>query len=261
MADLRAIKDEFKLSDEKLAEIMKISRPSVIKTLNGEREMRVTELFRIMEAYHLTIDSINNVKSKMVVDFLEESDELRESRVTGSELRVSVPQENYKKFKNALLYILEKIGAKPNVGQTVLYKILYFSDFDYYEKYEEQLIGARYQKNHFGPTPVEFSKIVTKMHADRELEIVKSDYFGRDQTKYLPISEPDLSVFTAREIKHIDEEIEKLGNMTAAQISDLSHKDVPWITTRDGDIIKYESVFYRTQETSVRDYEEDEISE
>ena len=25
----------------------------------------------------------------------------------------------------------------------VLYKILYFIDFDYYEKYEEQLVGAK----------------------------------------------------------------------------------------------------------------------
>jgi len=30
---------------------------------------------------------------------------------------------------------------------TVLYKILYFIDFDYYEKYEEQLMGALYIKN------------------------------------------------------------------------------------------------------------------
>jgi hypothetical protein len=28
-----------------------------------------------------------------------------------------------------------------NVGKTVLYKISYFSDFDYYELYEEKLAG------------------------------------------------------------------------------------------------------------------------
>jgi hypothetical protein len=56
------------------------------------------------------------------------------------EERISVPAENVEKFKQALLYITQKIGALPNVGQTVLYKILYFCDFDYYEKFEEQLI-------------------------------------------------------------------------------------------------------------------------
>ena len=56
--------------------------------------------------------------------------------------RVSVPSLQVKKFKNVLLYILERCAGKPNVGETVLYKLLYFSDFNYYELYEEQLTGA-----------------------------------------------------------------------------------------------------------------------
>ena len=52
---------------------------------------------------------------------------------------------------------------------TVLYKLLYFIDFDYYEKFEEQLVGATYIKNHFGPTPVEFKKIVDTIKLKREL--------------------------------------------------------------------------------------------
>ena len=41
------------------------------------------------------------------------------------------------------------------------------------------------------------------------------------------------------------------------ELSDYSHKDVPWVGTEDGKIISYESVFYRTPETSVRIYGED----
>ena len=73
-----------------------------------------------------------------------------------------VKPENLKKFKEVLLYILSKVGSKPNVGETVLYKLLYFIDFDYYEKFEEQFIGATYIKNHYGPTPIEFKKIVRR---------------------------------------------------------------------------------------------------
>ncbi len=46
------------------------------------------------------------------------------------------------KFKEVLLYILGKVGSLPNVGETVIYKLLYFIDFDYFEMYEEQLIGS-----------------------------------------------------------------------------------------------------------------------
>jgi uncharacterized phage-associated protein len=63
----------------------------------------------------------------------------------------------------------------------------------------------------------------------------------------------------ANEIKMIDEVLEKLSDMNASQISEYSHNDVPWLTADDGDIIDYESVFYRTAPYSVRPYNEEDI--
>jgi uncharacterized phage-associated protein len=175
------------------------------------------------------------------------------------EMRIDVPQKNLKKFKEVLLYVLEKVGSKSNVGMTVIYKLLYFIDFDYYEKFEEQLIGATYIKNHYGPTPVEFKKIVENMETKGELETVRSKYFQHDQTKYLPRRESDISVLNAKEIKHIDEVLSRLSDKSATELSDYSHKDVPWITAEDGRPLSYESVFYRTKDTSVREYEPDQL--
>jgi len=170
-------------------------------------------------------------------------------------IRISVPQKNLAKFKEVLLYILSKVGSKPNIGETVLYKFLYFIDFNFYEKYEEQLIGATYKKNPYGPTPIEFKKIVERMER-KDLIKIKDKYFQYPRTKYLPLREPDLSKFKANEIKLIDEVLEKLSDMNASQISEYSHKDVPWLVHEDGEIISYESVFYRDQEYSVRNYED-----
>ena len=68
-------------------------------------------------------------------------------------IRISVPQKNVEKFKQVFLYLLEQVGSKQNIGETVIYKLLYFIDFNFFERYEEQCIGATYQKNHYGPTP------------------------------------------------------------------------------------------------------------
>jgi uncharacterized phage-associated protein len=170
-------------------------------------------------------------------------------------VRVDVPQENVKKFKEVLLYILEQVGAKPNVGQTVLYKLLYFIDFDYYELFEEQLTGAKYIKNTFGPTPADFSKIIRDMSDAGDIEMVRSQFFDKEQTKYLPRRRADLSCLSARELNHVGRVLNKHSDKTATQLSDLSHRDVPWIGTEERGVIPYESVFYRTPETSVRDYE------
>ena len=75
---------------------------------------------------------------------------------------------------------------------TVLYKLLYFIDFDYYEKFEDQLVGATYIKNHFGPTPVEFKKIVDSLQESKVTTALccdKIDRLIRNFTKELVIIE------------------------------------------------------------------------
>ena len=44
-------------------------------------------------------------------------------------------------MKNLILYILGKCGQRPNIGKTVLNKLLYFSDFNFYEKDGEHSIS------------------------------------------------------------------------------------------------------------------------
>jgi uncharacterized phage-associated protein len=157
-----------------------------------------------------------------------------------------------------LLYVLAKIGAKPNVGETVLYKLLYFIDFDYYETYEEQLIGATYIRNHFGPTPVEFQELIRQMIDDKELAKIQRPYFDYEQKKYLPLRAPDLSKLSGQEVEMINDVLNRLSDMTAKEISSYSHNDIPWQITPEGEAIEYESVFYRTPAYSVRPYGEDD---
>jgi hypothetical protein len=59
---------------------------------------------------------------------------------------------------------LRKVGGKPNEGMTVIYKRLYFIDFDYYEKYEYQLMGLVYVKNHHWTYTTPFKEIYYVMY-------------------------------------------------------------------------------------------------
>jgi uncharacterized phage-associated protein len=58
-------------------------------------------------------------------------------------------------------------------------------------------------------------------------------------------------MLTGRELQHIDRVLERLSDKTATELSELSHKDIPWIGTKMREVIDYEAVFYRTAETSV----------
>ena len=65
-------------------------------------------------------------------------------------------QTNLDKMEQVLHYIIHEAGHLPHVGKTVLFELLYFCDFDYYEMYEEHLTGEHYQKLVYGPAPVHF---------------------------------------------------------------------------------------------------------
>ena len=94
------------------------------------------------------------------------------------------------------------------------------------------------------------------MKKKKQLEIVKSQFFQYPQTKYLPVKKSNLDSLSANQIKHIDEVLDRLGNKNATELKDYSHEDVPWITTEQNQPIDYETVFYRTPKTSVRNYNE-----
>ena len=254
---IRNLRDDVKLSQEKLADMLKISRVSLSQIENGERKISAEEISNLSKIFNIPSDVLLDLKKDIKV-VLEKKKE--ESMKIKSEIRINVPQKNLEKFKEVLLYILNKVGSKPNVGESVLYKLLYFIDFNYYEKYEEQLIGATYIKNNYGPTPKEFIKIVEQMERNRDLVRVNDKYFQYPQRKYLPLREPDLTKLNdLKAIKIIDDVLNNLSDKNATDISEYSHNDVPWLTTEDGEVIEYESVFYRTPPYSVRSYNEEDI--
>jgi uncharacterized phage-associated protein len=163
----------------------------------------------------------------------------------------AIPKENTDKFKEVILYIISKVGGRPNIGQTAIYKLLYFIDFDYYEKYQKFLIGATYIKNTHGPSPVSFAKIARQLETQGKLVEVNSKYFNYDQKKYLTTGDPDVSSLSAQELKHIDDELARLATKTAKELSDLSHMDTPWLVAKEKEVLNYRHVFYRRDETSV----------
>lgn len=246
---IKKIREKTGVTQETLASKLGISRIAVSQIETGSRKISTEELVGFSKAFDIPTDILLDIKQDIEVVFEKTPVPKKEKQ----SIRISVPQKNLQKFKEVLIYILEQVGSKPNVGETVLYKLLYFIDFNFYEKYEEQLIGATYIKNTYGPTPKEFIKVVEEMEG-KELVKIKETYFQYPQTKYLPLRTSDLTLLKAHEKEIIDDVLNKLSNMNASDISEYSHNDVPWQTTEDGEIIDYESVFYRTLPYSVREY-------
>ena len=81
--------------------------------------------------------------------------------------------------------------------------------------------------------------------------------FAFEQRKYLAIRRPNLNVLSGREIEHIDDVLARLSDKNAKEMENYSHEDIPWKTAENSKAIFYESVFYRDERYSVRNYEDE----
>mgnify|MGYP000715178995 CR=1 FL=1 len=253
LAELRKVKG---LSQEELAKSIKISRSSLAQIELGNRTVDVLELQKLSQVLSFSLDDFMSTDFSVTQEpFVE-----YETKSTKMMERKSVPALQIDKFKNVLLYILERCAGKPNVGETVLYKLLYFVDFNYYELYEEQLTGAKYRKLPYGPLPQKLDSIIKQMIDDGQLQRVKTAYQGYPQTRYLPLIKANLTQLLASEKEVVDRVIEQMSDWSATAISNYAHKDIPWIASKEGEEINYELAFYREAPFSVRNYG-DEIEE
>lgn len=247
ITELRKMKG---FSQEDLAKRVKISRPSLAQIELGNRNVDILELQKLSLVLEFSLDDFmsKDFSASQKVEVKEENN------VKKDEERISVPNLKISKFKNVILYILERCAGKPNVGETVLFKLLYFSDFNYFELYEEHLTGATYRKLPYGPVPQKLDAIIVQMIEKGQLQRVKTAYHGYPQTRYLPLEKADLTELRASEKDIIDRVIEQMSDWSAAAISNYSHRDMPWLASKEGEEINYEFAFYRDAPFSVRNY-------
>lgn len=152
---------------------------------------------------------------------------------------------NMKLFEKIIHKIL--LMSKKGLYMTKIHKLLYFLEFNYLERNEEELLKERFLKNHFGPTSVNLKKNLNIL-IEKGLITQEEDDKGRDI--YFSIQEKsyNFNEKIKKELKYLEE---NYLNLTVKEISDLSHKDNPYLVTDDLKEINKHSVFYRTKKFSV----------
>lgn len=123
-----------------------------------------------------------------------------------------------------------------------------------HQTFEKKLTGESYRKLPHGPAPCDFDQTIEELKEEGKIKEFTTSFKGYNQQKYMCLSEPDISMLNGTEITHINKNISIYSKLNASQISEYSHKDIPYTATEDLDIIDYELVFYRDSLFSVREY-------
>lgn len=151
---------------------------------------------------------------------------------------------NKEKYENAILYFLENVN-NAYLGKVKLMKLLYYLDFDHFEKYGASVTGDTYCNKPAGPIPENGDTILQEMKEKGLIEIHAEQIIDFLKYKYLPRTSCNLGVFSLTEAEMLYEIAEKWRLHSRTEIVEASHGEAPWIATRTDEAIPYALAYYR----------------
>jgi hypothetical protein len=140
-----------------------------------------------------------------------------------------------RKLEELLLFVADATAADERCNAAKLDKILFYADFRAYGELGRSMTGQRYRKLEGGPVPEGIAGILEDME--------RRDLCAWDGRKLVPLRRPDLSVLPADELEITRAVVQDLWALSAAEVSDLSHRFPGWQAAEIGEEIPYETVF------------------
>jgi hypothetical protein len=148
------------------------------------------------------------------------------------------------KLAELILYISQKCATDPKFGAVKLNKILYLADFLAFGNWGEPITAVPYQHLRLGPAPMRLIPVRDELQKSGKLVVqslpLKS---GKRQVRTVNLVDPNLQVFSGREIALVDSIIQDLWDMDAEESSEFSHRFVGWKMTKEGEPIPYGTIF------------------
>lgn len=154
---------------------------------------------------------------------------------------------NEAKFVELLVYAVHALSHDDAAMATRLNKLLYFCDFAHVRRTGDPITGQDYEKLPGGPAPRVMSSTRDRLVAEGVLsQRVRTDAFGYNHHVFSAAREADLSIFSESERETIQDVVAELVEMSARQISDLSHEDAGWQMVGVGESIPYSTAYIGT---------------
>lgn len=148
---------------------------------------------------------------------------------------------NEEKTINVVLYIAEKLKRR---DFHKIFKILYFSDREFLNRYGVTITGDTYIAMDAGPVPTKTYDIFKIVRGDSYMQDTKNlgRYFAVSNWMFiLPLQKANLDNIAPAEKDIVDAMISRYGDMSYDEIKEKSH-DVAWRSTARDYPISFESM-------------------
>jgi len=142
------------------------------------------------------------------------------------------------RMENLVLFFCRSISM---VSKTKLNKLLWYADFLAFKTHSCSLTGLPYLRFAYGPVPQHYDYCLAQFVAEGSLVSEEIDYGnGIVGEIYLANDEPELSSFSEGESVVVERVVQLFKDVSAKQISELSHREEAYTHTPQGELINYD---------------------
>jgi putative zinc finger/helix-turn-helix YgiT family protein len=253
--DIKSMREKYDVSQTLFAIILGIGEATIERYESGSLPSEsISNLIKSAENPLFFSRMLENNKSKLTkTDYerikknIEEIKDFNVNYLSTLE-QVYLQTTNSKDLNFQKLYevVAELFNAIKKLGINFLYKtkfvkLLWLIESSYYDTFGEKLTGLDFAHLPYGPVPerhyilleiMKEAKIINIEEVDDEPDKAYTILYPNDLSyaKFLEVSEQDF-------IKQI---VGKYGSLNAKELTELTHNDLRWINTKDGELISLE---------------------
>ena len=251
--EIKKIREQYGLSQRSFAKLLNWGDKTICRYENGSVQDKAHNSLLLflrepknMRTYlaenEVMLDERQKNKLLETVDKLEQNTEYRARRFLNLFASKVPCEENgfrafdYEKFCAMVLFFAHK---STELLKTKLMKLLNYSDMIYYKENGISISGVRYAHLPYGPVPEDFDILLGAMAAEHIARI--EIFFDNGYEKHQVIPECDMpdGILSAEEIAVLERIYEKFEDFGSVDISNYSHKEKGYRSTKSGEIISY----------------------
>ena len=252
--EIKKIREQYGLSQRSFAKLLNWGDKTICRYENGSVQDKAHNSLLLflrepenMRAYltenEIAIDERQKSKLLDTVEKLEQDTEYRKGR-RFLELffsRIPCEENGFKGFDYEKLCAMILFFAHKSSGllKTKLMKLLNYSDMIFYKENGISMSGLKYAHLPYGPVPENFDMLFGKMSADHiaHTEVIYDN--GYEKHQVIPECDIPAGVLSEEELDVLERIYVKFKDFGSVDISNYSHKEKGYSSTKKGEIISY----------------------
>jgi len=247
--EIKAFRSRFGLTQAELGKLLGFGGASISRYENGalqdeahDKALRLAtnaqNLARLQEEAPGALSSGRRMELLKQIETEVVSSELpyqveRLSRYAVSDLS-GFKMFDYVKFLNAVLFF-----SKKGIFTTCLNKLLFYADFLHFKEFSVSLTGLRYAHMPFGPALDNYLSFFALLVESRAVNVEEVDFDSGGGDRFWPGIDADLNAFEESELHCLFTVKTAFEGKSAKSLSEYSHNEEAWKSTKDGDFISY----------------------